>query len=259
MADITSDTLSITLDVAKSNHKALAYFGDELNAKIQVRGGQKDLEPFVDTLKQYAHAREVETEAETQKLWQGGYTRPTVSAAEPDKNEPKQKDIHQVMDENVIQKVDALPEGKRDITLAMDFHEDGKFVRGYLVDGENITKENAPYKPAMDAILHDWLVYHNMSCKGQVIYSTDDMNIMKRDAEGNPVPADVSTIKEKLLDEEDGLKVFTETRAQGKLALTELNVKTPEISAPEVPTPDAEKQAPPPDETPQDETAPSPE
>jgi|GEM_PF-6645769 len=262
MADITSDTLSVTLDVAKSDHRALAYFGEELNAKVQVRGGQKDLEPFVDTLRQYAHAREVETKAETQKLWQGGYTKSITQASESGADEPAQKDIHEVMDENVIKKVDALPEGKRDVTLAIDFHENGKFVRGYLVDGENITQENALYKPAMDAILHDWLVYHNMSCKGQVIFSTDDMNIMKRDAEGNPVPADLNTIKAKLQDEEDGLKAFTESRGQGKLALAELNVKTPEISAPEV-TP-VQEEAPPPkptdeDVAPEDEAGPSPE
>lgn len=222
--------------------EAAKYYAERLSAIVEGRKGPKELRPFVSTVHQYADARLREEDNAGLNAWDGIYERPSAGA---------HKTIHQVMDESVANSVSALPESAQDVKLSMDFSEDGTFVRGYLVDGQDITPETESYEKAMDSMLHDWFVHHDLHCKGQIMYETDALNKIKLDDDGNPIRADISALKEKLASETDGIQAFIESRGEGRVTLTTLDVKVPAAQAAEVEPENI--QAPPAQEQPEQE------
>lgn len=110
------------------------------------------------------------------------------------------------------------------IAIGIDFADEGKLNRGYLVN-------NIPASPEeiqlLDTSFHGWLASQGLLCRKPYIYEATEHGKIKTDNDGTPIKADLAQLETALKDEGRGLKSYIEAHAYGfKVELLQIRIPT---------------------------------
>lgn len=114
------------------------------------------------------------------KIWNG-----TLSAEDLEMLRPDYFNFQDLLAHEQLQDIDIqfIENNMQNVVMVYDVSENSEFVRGYIVDGQQLNPENPEHKKIIDLYdqcFHSWLVDNKMSSQDGVIY---DVN--KLDRQGN--------------------------------------------------------------------------
>jgi len=117
-----------------------------------------------------------------------------------------------------------VPEGDSldvSVAIGIDFIDDGKLNRGYLVNNKPAGPEETKL---FDSSFHGWLAAEGLLCRTRIYEATDHGKI-KKDENDQPILADLERLKTDLEAEEGGLKSYFDKHAYGfKVDLLQIRI-----------------------------------